>query len=60
MTSAYPAGTVAVNWDERYYLIRSPFSDYWLDSRYQNLGRILRHDSGVTEPEFTIVRPLDR
>ena len=51
----WPSGTIAVNWQEKYVLIRSPFANYWHDSRYPNVGRMLIADSSVTTGRFTII-----
>ena len=44
-------GTIAVSWETRVVFIRSHDKDYWYDSRYPSLGRILLHDELVS-PEY--------
>lgn len=42
-------GTIAVDWDERAVYIRSYEADYWYDSRYPNVGKILTPDEWIAE-----------
>jgi len=45
---SHKPGAIAVKWEDRAVLIRSHNKDYWYDSRYPSLGRILLHDDRVT------------
>lgn len=54
MATQWAPGTIAIDWEERTLLVRSPFPDYWFDSRYPNVGRILMRDETVTPDKYQI------